>query len=78
MQFLWGWINRLVECSQYKNKNFFKIKGEYIEKFNSISDAAKTIESDATIKTRSNRISEACNGKWISAYNFIWKFDDSN
>ena len=40
--------------------------------YDSISEAAKHIDGDATHKTKSNRISECINGKWKSAYNFIW------
>jgi group I intron endonuclease len=41
----------------------YDLKLNLINTFSSIADAAKSIISDATIKTRSNRISECINGK---------------
>ena len=43
-----------------------------IATYDSISEAAKHINGNATHKTKSTRISECINGKWKSAYNHIW------
>lgn len=50
-----------------------KIEKNFIEEFNSIADAARSIEG-FTQKTKHNKIGECCNNKRISAYNFLWKF----
>jgi hypothetical protein len=43
---------------------------EIINTFNSIADAAKSLETSATQKTKSSRIGECCNSKRLSAYGF--------
>ena len=58
-----------------KNKKCVKqydLELNLINTFSSITDAAKSIDSNATLKTKSNRISECVNGKQKTAYNFIW------
>ena len=58
-----------------KNKKCVKqydLELNLINTFSSIADAAKSINSNATLKTKSNRISECINGKQKTAYDFIW------
>lgn len=58
-----------------KNKKMveqYDLELNLINTFGSIADAARSIENESTLKTRSNRISECINGKWKSAYGFIW------
>ena len=61
--------------SACKNKKCIKqydLELNLVNTFSSIADAAKSINSNATLKTRSNRISECVNGKQKTAYDFIW------
>lgn len=51
---------------QYKDDKLLNV-------FDSIADAARSMKNSSTIKTRSNRISEALSGKAISAYSYEWK-----
>ena len=53
----------------------YSLEKEFLGKFDSISAAAKTIET-GTLKTRCNRISEVCNGHRKTSYNFIWSFSE--
>lgn len=53
----------------------FDREDNYIESFDSIADAARSITTGATLKSISNRISETCQEKRKSAYDFIWKFE---
>lgn len=50
----------------------YDLEMQLVNTFSSIAEAAKSIDSTSTLKTRSNRISECINGKWKTAYNFMW------
>lgn len=60
-------------CKTKKKVYQYDSENNFIQEFNSIADAARSIENDSTLKTKSNRISEVCSGKKEKAYNFIWK-----
>lgn len=77
----WGISNPMPEETKQKISNSRKNKKcvkqydlelNLINTFSSIADAAKSIDSNATLKTKSNRISECVNCKQKTAYNFIW------
>ena len=55
-----------------KSVEQYDLELNLINTFDSIADAARSLEGEATLKTKSSRISECINGKWKSAYNFIW------
>ena len=48
----------------------YSLKGDLIAEFNSISEAALMLGK----KNKSSSISNCCNNKTKTAYNFIWKF----
>lgn len=50
----------------------YDLEMQLVNTFSSIAEAAKSIDSTSTLKTRSNRISECINGKWKTAYNYMW------
>ena len=50
----------------------YDLEMQLVNTFSSIAEAAKSIASTSTLKTRSNRISECINGKWKTAYNYMW------
>lgn len=59
----------------HKNKKGVKqydLEMNLVNTFISIGDAARSIETDATFKTKSNRISECISSKRRTAYNYIW------
>ena len=63
-------------CKTKKKVLQLNTKLEVIAEFDSISDAAKTIQRDATHKTISNQISGCCHNKKPSAFGYIWKFEE--
>ena len=78
-----GWYNSELTSEETKQKmsevrknkkgvEQYDLELNLVNTFSSIADAARAIDSDATLKTKSNRISECINGKWKTAYNFIW------
>lgn len=78
-----GWYakTKMLEETKQKlsisNKNRkvieqYDLEMNLVATFNSIGDAARSIETDATFKTKSNRISECASSKRRTAYNYIW------
>jgi len=61
-----------LKCKNKKCVSQYDSDLNLIATFSSISDAAKSMNGDATHKTKSNRISECISGKWKSAYGFLW------
>lgn len=62
-----------------KNKKLvykYDKEGELVATFISIADAAKSLLNDASPKTKANRISECCAGKWQSYQEFKWTFTE--
>jgi group I intron endonuclease len=51
----------------------YDLEENLIEEFNSIADAARSIEG-LVQKTKSNKIGECCGGSRKTIYGFIWKF----
>ena len=49
----------------------FNFEDILLEVFDSIADAARTIETTATQKTKSSRIGECCNNKRGTAFSFV-------
>lgn len=64
------------KCKTKKKVLKLNTKLEVVNTFDSIADAARSIKTEATIKTKSNKISEVCKGKLKSAYDFIWEFEN--
>ena len=65
--------------SQDKNKKKvckYNLHRELIGEFNSIADAARSIDSTNTFKTINNRISECCSGKRTTTYEHMWMFSE--
>jgi len=65
--------------SQDKNKKKvykYNLHRELIGEFNSIADAARSIDSTNTFKTINNRISECCSGKRTTTYEHMWIFSE--
>lgn len=56
----------------------YDLENNLLETFSSIGDAARSLNIDATLKTKSNRISEVCSSKWKSYQNFIWSFENNS
>lgn len=78
-----GWYSTTAKSEETKQKmssvrknkkavEQYDLELNLINTFASIADAAKSIDSESTIKTRSNRISECISGKTKSAYDCIW------
>lgn len=66
---------RNIKCRECNRKSFkavgkYTITDEFIEKFETITDAANSVNGDATF------ISRVCKGKGTSAYGYHWKFID--
>lgn len=59
-----------IESAKDKSKQIiqFSINGDFIKEYNSISEAAKELNIDKTC------ISRNCNGKYKTAFGYIWKF----
>lgn len=55
-----------------KEVHQYDLQLNLLNTYQSIADAAKSIESTSTLKTKSNRISECINGKHTTAYNYVW------
>lgn len=51
----------------------YDLEDNLLETFDSIQDAAKSIDG-LTQKTKANKIGECCNNKRKTIYGFIWKF----
>lgn len=49
----------------------FDLENTLLEEFDCIADAARSISSDATQKTKSNKISECCNEQRKTIYGYI-------
>jgi group I intron endonuclease len=66
---------KMSKAKEEKKKKVGKydLENNLIEKFNSISDAAKSIEG-LVQKTKANKIGECCNNTRKTIYSFIWKF----
>ena len=67
---------KISEANNHKKKRVFKLSmdEEILDSFESIADAARNIDEKytATIKTKSNRISECLKGKRVSIYEHKW------
>ena len=52
----------------------FSLEGEQLNSFNSITEAAQSLNQTSAIKTVLNKISECCVGKRGTAYKYIWEY----
>jgi len=68
---------KLSESQNDKKKKVQKydLEDNLIEEFNSIADAARSIEG-LVQKTKSNKIGECCGSSRKTIYGFIWKFKE--
>lgn len=69
---------KMSKAQDYKKKKVCKynLHRELIGEFNSIADAARSIDSTNTFKTINNRISECCSGKRTTTYEHMWMFSE--
>lgn len=52
----------------------FSLEGEKLNSFNSITEAAQSLDQKSAIKTVLNKISECCVGKRGTAYKYVWEY----
>lgn len=52
----------------------FDLEGNYINTFDSLTDAAKALNQTSTVKTVMNKLSECCLEKRHTAYKYVWKY----
>ncbi len=73
-------INRdITNCSAGGRRpvSQYEIQGKFIQRFDSITDAAKTLNTNGSVSTRRTDIIKCCkNKKNKSAYGFVWKYDE--
>lgn len=67
-------LQKAISKGTTKTVYQFSKNKEYITSFPSINQAAKSIGDNITLISK--RISEVCSGKWESAYNYIWSFNN--
>ena len=53
----------------------FSLEGEKLNSFNSITEAAQSLDQKSAIKTVLNKISECCVGKRGTAYKYVWEYE---
>jgi group I intron endonuclease len=74
--FIWRYLDDVKNTSdippiKYKSKKYveqYTLDGEYLNTFNSVSEASRSINSATT------NISKCCNGKRKSARGYVWKY----
>lgn len=64
------WTQRQKD-SNYRKVLKYDLYGNFIEEFDSMNDAAKSVN-----KTNTGNISNCCAGKRNKAYGFIWKYKE--
>lgn len=66
---------RLSESNTTKRKvDQFDLEGNFINTFDSLTDAAKALNQTSTVKTVMNKLSECCLEKRRTAYKYVWKY----
>lgn len=63
-----------------KKVDQFTLSGKYIQTFPSLKDAARAVSKPnaKSLKGNASNISNACKGKHMFAYGYIWKFHEDN